>query len=354
MTPDMNPPDGHKEKGRGAMDRRSFLAALAGCGAAGLTGLQATCSPTGKEQGRLFPQKEPAAAAVARLKRPSLLSTAQGISPDRAAAALSDLLSGLGGGLDPSDFLKSLIRPGQRVGIKLNCLAGKGLSPRPVLVQALAQHLEEAGVDPDDIIVFERTERELRKAGFTINQGSGVKVLGNDSRGAGYDSAPVCHESIGSCFSTILTRRIDVLVNFGVLKDHDLAGVSVGLKNLYGLIHNPNKYHDNHCSPFVAHVAAAPPVRDKLRLTLCDGLTAQYQGGPALKKNCTWEAGILLASLDPVAIDAVGAAIIDEKRQALGLKTLAKAGRPVLFLEEARKIGLGEDRLERIKEIRID
>ena len=44
---------------------------------------------------------------------------------------------------------------------------------------------------------------------------------------------------------------------FGVVKDHDLAGVSAGLKNWYGVIHNPNKYHDSCCDPYVADVVAA-------------------------------------------------------------------------------------------------
>jgi uncharacterized protein (DUF362 family) len=164
----------------------------------------------------------------------------------------------------------------------------------------------------------------------------------------GYDPEPTCFESIGSCFARILTREIDALINFGVLKDHDLAGISVGLKNLYGLIHNPNKYHDNNCSPYVAHVAASPPVRSKLRLTLCDGLIAQYKGGPALKKGSTWKAGILMASRDPVALDALGADIIDRKRRALGRESLAESNQRPLYLEEARKIGLGENRLDRI------
>ena len=37
-----------------------------------------------------------------------------------------------------------------------------------------------------------------------------------------------------------------------VLKDHDLAGVSLAMKNWYGVVHNPNKLHDDDCDPFVA------------------------------------------------------------------------------------------------------
>jgi hypothetical protein len=106
--------------------------------------------------------------------------------------------------------------------------------------------------------------------------------LGTDMlEGSGYDSRIVFSGEIGSLFSRVVTRGCDALINVGILKDHNLSGVSVGLKNLYGLIHNPNKYHDRACDPYVADVAAAEPVRDRLRLTICDAITAQCDGGPA-------------------------------------------------------------------------
>lgn len=320
---------------RAELNRRHFLAAVAGCGAAGLGCLNARCAPAEEEGGP---------SRVVMVERPSVLEELTGTE---ARKLIHDLLEPLGA--VPGARLKK----GDRIGIKLNCLAGRGLSPRPELVFALVDALEEAGHSPKDIIIFERTERELRKAGFEPGTERGPTIAGNDSRGAGFESEPLLFESIGSCFSRILTRRIDALINFGVLKDHDLAGISVGLKNLYGLIHNPNKYHDNHCSPYVAHVAAAPPVRSKLRLTICDGLTAQYQGGPALKKECTWKAGILLASTDPVAIDRVGAELIDAKRKAMGLKTLDESGNFPPYLEVAHRLGLGEHRLEKIQWIKV-
>jgi len=333
------------------LSRRKFIhLAVAGCGAASMSGLAATCSPVGEEGGTLRNGDDGGKiqSHVVRLERPKMLQVAGPLSGETAESLIDDLLAALSAD-DPSAGLGRLFRPGERIGIKLNCLAGKGLSPTPALVHALLKRLQEAGHSPSNIVVFERSERELKRVGFEINHGPGVRFLGNDSRGMQYDTEPTCYGSIGSCFARILTREIDALINFGVLKDHDLAGVSVGMKNLYGLIHNPNKYHDNNCSPYVAHVAASPPVRKKLRLTLCDGLTAQYKGGPALKKSCTWRAGILLASRDTVAIDAVGAHIIDQKRRAVGMKSLADSNQAPLYLDEARKIGLGENRLDRIK-----
>jgi uncharacterized protein (DUF362 family) len=340
----MDNPNKARRRGADGMDRRRFMAFVAGCGAAaGLGGLNAQCSPGEKDAA------PPAPSYVVRLERPGVFANGKGPDPGDARACMTDLLQGLAKEASIPGFLRSLFKENDRIGIKLNCLAGRGLSPRPELVHALVDHLERAGIRRRNILLFERTGRELERAGFPLCSGADLQVLGNDSPGAGYDPEPVCFGSIGSCFSRILTRRIDGLINFGVVKDHDLAGVSAGLKNLYGLIHNPNKYHDHHCSPYVAHVAAAPPVRDKLKLTICDGLIAQYHGGPALKKSCAWEAGLLLGSRDPVALDAVAAGIIDDKRRAVGMKPLAETEQEPYFLEDARRIGLGENRLDRIE-----
>jgi len=339
------------------VNRRRFLTLLTGFGAVGLHGLNSSCSPAEKPGDESRPAQKPGTdsidpgAIVARLARPGIVEAGQTLPAEKAMALLEALLGSLGPGAGAAGFFKTVFQPGQKIGIKLNCLAGRGLSTRPELVYALIKLLAKADIPPSDVIVFERTERELKRAGFPIRMRQSeteARIMGNDSDGAGFDHQPLCHESIGSCFCTILTRRIDAMINFGVLKDHDLAGVSIGMKNLYGLIHNPNKYHDQGCAPYVAHVAASPPVRKKLKLTICDGLIAQYHGGPALKPAYTWNAGLLLASRDPVALDTVGTAIIEEKRKAQGIETLQESGRYPAWLRDAKQSGLGENLLEKI------
>jgi hypothetical protein len=81
--------------------------------------------------------------------------------------------------------------------------------------------------------------------------------------------------------STGLTVACSALISFGVVKDHDLSGVSAGIKNWYGVIHNPNKYHGSNCNPYLADVVRHPFIASKLRLTLLDGVEGQCQGGPA-------------------------------------------------------------------------
>ena len=84
---------------------------------------------------------------------------------------------------------------------------------------------------------------------------------------------------IGSCFSRIVAEQVDALICVPVLKDHSLAGVSLGMKNYYGAIHNPNKYHDDHCDPFIVDVVSHRFIRSKWRLTVCDATRAQCHAG---------------------------------------------------------------------------
>ena len=89
----------------------------------------------------------------------------------------------------------------------------------------------------------------------------------------------------------ILAEKCTAIINVPVLKDHDLAGVTMAMKNFYGAIHNPNKYHDNNCNPYIAELNTSPIIKDKTRLIVCDALLAQYNGGPAFKPQYTWNYG---------------------------------------------------------------
>jgi hypothetical protein len=156
-----------------------------------------------------------------------------------------------------------------------------------------------------------------------------------------YDSRPSDSGSIGSCFARLVSTECSALVSFGVVKDHDLSGVSAGMKNWYGVIHNPNKYHDNGCDPYIADVARHPFIRSKLRLTVLDGVVAQCHGGPAYRAGATFALGTVAASTDPVAADVWAWREIEAERARRGMPTLEEAGRPARFLATAAGHGLG-------------
>ncbi|HDT14537.1 MAG TPA: DUF362 domain-containing protein, partial [Candidatus Aminicenantes bacterium] len=129
--------------------------------------------------------------------------------------------------------------------------------------------------------------------------------------------------------------------SLAILKDHGLAGVTAGLKNYFGSIHNPNKYHEGRCDPFVAEVFDAPPVRSKHRLTILDALTVQFHRGPSFHARWADKYGGLVFSRDPVAADAVGWSIIERLRAAAGLPDLEGERRAPSYLRTAERMGLG-------------
>jgi uncharacterized protein (DUF362 family) len=232
-----------------------------------------------------------------------------------------------------------LFRPDDVVGIKLNCLAGRRLSPRPETVAALVDWLVAGGVRRDRVILFERSSRELRNAGFSVRRtGSGPLCFGTDND---YDERPSVSGAIGSCFARLVSTTCTALISFGVVKDHDLAGVSASLKNWYGVIHNPNKYHDHQCDPYVADVVRHPLIAEKLRLTVLDGVVAQCHGGPAFRADGAFKLGRLAASTDPVAADLWAWKVIDAERVRRGMPTLEAAKRPPRFIATAAAHGLG-------------
>jgi uncharacterized protein (DUF362 family) len=249
---------------------------------------------------------------------------------DRSMQALFDLDN-------PTEPWKKLVRPGETVGLKVNALGGRGLSSNLQLVEAICERLQEAGIKASDIVVWDRDTGELEHVGFHIFiGGKRVQCFGTDR--VGYEKELVTYGSVGSRLSTILTQRCDVLINVPVLKDHDGAGVTIALKNMYGVIHNPNKYHPNGCNPYIADVNMLPEIRTKMRLTICDATTASYEGGPGYKPEYAWKNNALIISQDPVALDHTGWQIIERKRTEKRLKTLDADGRAPRYIATAADV----------------
>ena len=249
-----------------------------------------------------------------------------------------------------------IVRPGQMVGVKVNTLGGRGLSSNVQLVEAICERLQGAGIKAQQIVIWDRDSTELERAGFRVHTGGNqVQCFGTDQ--LGYEDDLVCHGSVGSRLSKILTQRCDVLINVPVLKDHDGAGVTIALKNMYGVIHNPNKYHPNGCDPYIADVNMLPEIRTKLRLTICDATSACYEGGPSFKPEFTWQHNALLVAQDSVALDTIGWQMIERKRAEKGLKTLDAEGRAPRYIataaDAAHRLGTNDPRRITLTEVRV-
>ena len=295
--------------------RRSLTGAAFLC-AGGATDTLAVAQPVTAESGAADAKSR---VVVARDER--LRGTGATVESQRMLALVDRAMQALCGCVDPLGAWKKLVRPGDTVSLKVNTLGGRGISTNVQLVAAICERLQEAGIKPGEIVVWDRDSEELERAGFRIETGNDrVRCFGTDR--VGYEQELSAWGSVGSCLSKILTQYCNVLINVPVLKDHDGAGVTIALKNMYGVIHNPNKYHPNGCNPFVADLNMLPEIRSRMRLTICDATTASYEGGPGYKPEYSWKNNGLMVSQDPVALDYTSWQIIERKRAEKGLKTL--------------------------------
>jgi uncharacterized protein (DUF362 family) len=238
----------------------------------------------------------------------------------------------------------ALFRPDDRIGIKVNTIGGRAISTRPETALALTGWLASSGFPEKALFIWDRTTRELRSAGYAPAAGrSGVRIFGTDADGVGYGPDLVAHRSVGSLFSRILTELVTASISLAILKDHGLAGVTAGMKNYFGAIHNPNKYHDSNCDPYVAEVFDAPPVKSRHRLTILDALVVQFHRGPSYHARWAARHGGLIFSRDPVAADTVGWGLVEKLRAGAGLATLRDEGRAPTYLNTAATLGLGQN-----------
>ncbi len=287
--------------------------------------------------------------------RSARLRTADGgVDPSVLEAMFSRGFELLTGRTEREAAVLSIFRLGERVGIKINTITGRSAGTRPEVSLGLAEWLSGGGLRPGNIIVWDRTNHELRDAGYRLRTGpDAVRIFGTDAADAGYDRELVIQGGIGSMFSSIQKRMIDASISLAVLKDHGLAGVTAGMKNYFGAIHNPNKYHDSGCDPYVAELFATPPIRDKHRLAVLDCLDVQFNKGPAYHPRWSRACNTLVFGLDPVAADRTGWKIIESLRSAAGLPSLKEEGREPAWLFTAEKMGLGtasDDKIETVEE----
>ena len=264
---------------------------------------------------------------------PELFGTSSNPDPARVQKLLDRAMKSFYDTQDPVAAWKKVVSPGEVVGLKVNTIAGPGLSTSVALVEAICERLKQAGIKPNDIVIWDRTNRELTRAGFhPSNDVSHERIIGTDTKDVGYEEKPSVYGSTTTRFSKLLTRTCTCMINLPILKDHSGAGVTAAMKNMYGVIDNPNDFHANNCCPYIADLYMHPVIKDKFRLSICDAFTACYEGGPGFQPQYTWRFNGLMIASDPVAHDYTGWQIIERKRAEKGLKSLAAAGRPPRYI----------------------
>jgi uncharacterized protein (DUF362 family) len=332
--------DESRKTGKRRLDRREFMTASAGAGM-GLAALAGGAAGLTRLLAGDRAEAAPGSSRVALVRNEKLFEVGSSPDAEQTAWMLAAGVGSLFGVEDPLDAWRKLFGPNDVVGIKVNCIAGPELSSHPNVVAAITSALKAAGVAEEKIIIWDRKGRELSKAGYTINvNGPGVRCYGTKGT-VGYEEEATKQGSFKGRLSKILTRQITALINVPILKDHVIAGVTASMKNHYGSISNPRQHHGAGCGLFIADLNSVAAIRDKTRLIVCDATRALCNGGPSYKPAFTWRYSGMLVATDPVALDTIGAKIIDERRDEMGLSSLEDAGRPPRFLASAAQRGLG-------------
>jgi uncharacterized protein (DUF362 family) len=164
------------------------------------------------------------------------------------------------------------------------------------------------------------------------------------------------HWSTGFAVPKILLDS-ECVVQTCNLKTHMYGGhFTLSLKNSVGFVArsvNPSSHNymeELHDSPYQRHMIAEINTAYTPSLIVMDGVDAFVDGGPASGKKVS--PSVVLAGTDPVAIDAVGVAIL----RLFGTTPQVSRGR--IFEQEqiarAVELGLGVDSPERIKIVASD
>ncbi|MDH4222316.1 MAG: DUF362 domain-containing protein [candidate division Zixibacteria bacterium] len=293
---------------------------------------------------------------VVIIRSKKVLGSNNKVNSSELVLMLKKGLVSLTGDPDFRDVVSRFYTPQDVIGMKVNCLAGKGASTHPELAISFASLLKEAGIKEKNIIIWDRANAELEEMGFPLNYSrNGIRCFGTDTDTVGYSRDLYQYLNIGSLLSRIPLYYTSVQVNLPMLKDHSLAGITCSLKNFYGAVNNPNKYHEDGCNPFVADLNALPQIKDQNRLIICDALTVQYRGGPSYLPYWNDGYGGIIISTDPAALDFTGYQVINQLRRKNGSPTLEKSGIfPKYILTAAdRNHNLGKASSDEIEIIKV-
>jgi hypothetical protein len=226
-----------------------------------------------------------------------------------------------------------------RVGVQIST---SPVAVTPEVVDAVITTVARAGVATDRLFIYSADERDLFRAGFALrDEGPGVRCYGANSEGY--------RDSLTNLLSPVVTA----IANVPCLAPHPQAGLA-------GAIHNfVNSVTPSRAQEAVADGGAGLPsilakrgVRDRSRLHVMDCLRPAYDL-PADGPPARWEYNGLLVSTDPVALDAVGTALLQAKRREVAGAEWPLDPFPTHVELAASKYGLGTADLASINLLRV-
>ena len=328
------------EKGAGELDRREFMV---GTGASAILLGSVLAVGCGDEAEDPVPPAN-LGAKVVDLSDPSSVDSKGVLDEARVKAMLYKGLRQLTGEQDLGRAWRALIpefHPGLRIGLKVNASFYRAANS-PALVKALVQTLTtDLGASADKIIVWDIADILVRGAGITT-EATGATVMGTtmSPSAPGYETESISVAGKKIRLAKLFTKLTDVTLNLAILKDHNIAGMTGALKNIYGVFNNPGDFHKDLVTALPA-IYALPQINSRMRLCITEALIAVSEGGPLAPASHS--PGRLMMATDPVALDAHALTLLNSIRKtALPTAKLA-------WLQGAEKLGLGKVTPELVK-----
>jgi uncharacterized protein (DUF362 family) len=294
-----------------------------------------TVAPTSTEAPTAAPMPAPTATSTSVPR--ARVAIARADSYDRALVRqqVEALLDGIGG-------LGDVVRPGDRVVIKVNLTGGSGFGlpggvfptesyvTHPEVVRALGELLWDAGAGEIYIVEGLFDAESYPRWGYVdVADALGVTLIDLNSPApyGDFASTPVgagafVYEAFD--FNHIL-EEVDVFVSVTKMKCHWYAGVTLSIKNLVGLVpmsHYQLDAEDTFRSALhgptddVTRTRLPRVILDLFRarpidLALIDGIgTVEGGEGPWIECFNPVRPGVLIAGKEPLAADAVAAAVM--------------------------------------------
>lgn len=264
----------------------------------------------------------------------SIVSIVRGEDPDRMVREALELLGELRSIVSGNN---ALIKPNLGVWGTLNIprWLNRSMTTKSEVIVALVRILKEVGIDDisvgDGAILDMDATEQLKKSGMKkIVEAVGGKVIDLDREG--HTKVQVADNLTLEIAKSVLETQN--LINVPVMKTHILTKVSLGIKNLKGVVSKESKkvMHRKDLEQSIAILCKA--VRPKL--TVMDGLIGIEGLGPGITGKPT-KPGLLIAGTDPIAVDAITALVMGQEPK------------EVEHIRIAWELGLGEIEPDRIE-----
>lgn len=258
----------------------------------------------------------------------------------RIETAVKQCLNNLGG-------ISHFVKPGQTVLIKPNALMsaspGQAVTTHPALIAAVVKEVVRAGgkalVGDSPGNAYSNVPLTMEKTGIkAAAEQNGGKIVFFQQDGTARVASPSGNARMPQITLARIVREADVIINLPKLKTHGLTLYTGAVKNMFGAV--PGFYKASYHSLFPKAADFAAAIVDiyetaKPALNIMDAVVGMEGHGP--NSGDPRRMGLLIASADGVALDAVGAWLIGYSPERI-LTTRIAAAR-----------GLGEMAIEKLE-----